>query len=323
MKRKWIILTFVVVLSAGLFLCGCYMGPENGASRDSSAGRWPNSAGGASRFESRPPLGSGSSGFGSGGTVSFPPYSLSELKSGSSAADLSDLASLPNKKIGWGAGYGKNGAQPVIPKSQRDMFAKYGAYCIGSAGSKNVYLTFDLGYESGTTSALLDILKEKDVKAVFFITRYYAKKCPELVNRMIKEGHAVGNHSCRHPSFPDISLDAIGSEVMDMHDYIKLQFGYEMTLFRFPKGEYSERSLAAVERLGYASVFWSFAYLDYDESKQQGADYAYRKITDNLHDGTIILLHPESTDNIAAMPRVIDTIRERGYKLTLLTGKPE
>lgn len=322
MKRKRIILVFACVLSVGLLLCGCYMGPENGTSEDSSAERWKGSAGGASGFGSMPPFG-GSSGFGSAGASSLPFYSLSDLKTDRSNVGLSDLAALPNKKIGWGAGYGKNGAQPIIPREQLDMFAKYGAFCMGSVGSKNVYMTFDLGYESGTTPSLLDILKEKDVKAVFFITRYYAKKNPELVDRMLKEGHVVGNHSCRHSSFPDIDLGAIRSEVMDMHDYIRQQFGYEMTLFRFPKGEYSERSLAAVQRLGYLSAFWSFAYLDYDESKQRGADYAYRKITDNLHDGAIILLHPESTDNIAAMPRVVDTIRQRGYKLTLLTGKPE
>lgn len=317
MIEKRVILAFAAILSACILLCGCYAGP--GSASDSSAERWNGSAG-ASGLESMPPIGS-SSGF--GGSSKLPLYNLSALKGSRADVDLSDLAALPNKKIGWGAGYGKNGAQPVVPKWQLDMFAKYGAFCMGSAGSKNVYLTFDLGYESGTTPDLLDVLKEKDVKAVFFITRYYAKKNPELVKRMLEEGHVVGNHSCKHSSFPDIDLEAIRSEVMDMHDYIREQFGYEMKLFRFPKGEYSERSLAAVQRLGYLSAFWSFAYLDYDESKQRGADYAYRKITDNLHDGAIILLHPESTDNIEAMPRVIDTIRQRGYKLALLTGKPD
>lgn len=325
MNKKWLILAVCAVLCAGLLVSGCKMNPKYGrygldgsVPRGGTASR-PFGFGSSSSPSSKP---GSSSSSGSRWTNSAASHIVTQLKT-VSRTDLSGLASLSNKKTGWGAGFGKNGQQPVIPKFQRDLFEKYNAYCIGSADSKSVYLTFDLGYESGTTPALLDILKEKNAKAVFFITMHYAKKNPELVNRMLKEGHVVGNHSCKHPSFPDIDLTRLEAEVMDLHDYVKQHFGYEMTLFRLPKGEYSERSLAAVDKLGYVNVLWSFGYLDYDENNQKGADYAYKKITDNLHNGAILLLHPESTDNIKAMPRVIDTIRARGFELTLLTGKPQ
>ena len=175
---------------------------------------------------------------------------------------------LDTTKLGWGPG------GPVDENNRPDGATvyqeKYGQYAADfiRENNQNIYLTFDEGYENGYTDDILDTLKEKGVQAVFFVTMPYVQSEPELVQRMIDEGHIVGNHSVNHPSFPEISFEKCQQEIMELHDYVKENFGYEMSLFRFPMGEFSEADLKVVQDLGYRSVFWSFAYRDWlvDES---------------------------------------------------------
>ncbi len=178
-----------------------------------------------------------------------------------------------------------------------------------------LYLTFDEGYENGYTPQILDTLKEKNVKATFFITRGYAEGNPELVQRMINEGHTVGNHSWSHPSMPDLSPEQAREEIVLLHQYVREHFGVVMTLFRPPMGEYSARTLALTQQLGYRSVFWSFAYRDWEPTEQMGPEAAFAKTTENMHPGAVFLLHAVSSDNAQILGRWIDAARERGYEV--------
>lgn len=216
-------------------------------------------------------------------------------------------------KIGWGLGKDKNDKnQPIDAVNAEEKYKEYSARFLPSDGK--ILLTFDEGYENGYTEEILDILKEKQVKAIFFVTYDYCRSSPELVKRMIDEGHAVGNHSYTHPSFPDCSEKEMIDEVMTLHDYVCEKFGYKMTLFRFPKGEFSEKALSVIKSLGYTSVFWSFAYNDWDINAQPDPSAATEKLKASSHSG-IYLLHAVSETNTAILPEIIDCWRTLGYSV--------
>ncbi len=227
-----------------------------------------------------------------------------------------DIAALGSSQVQWGPGnrFDKDG-RPEEPVRLQDKYGKYGAYFIAPKNG-NVYLTFDEGYENGYTASILDTLKEKRVSAVFFITYPYAKSNPQLVQRMIDEGHIVGNHSTKHPNMTTISLDECKTEIMTLHDYVLQNFGYEMWLFRPPEGAFSEQTLALTHSLGYLNVLWSFAYKDWDVNNQMGYDAALAATTKSPHSGGIYLLHAVSKDNDAILGAFIDTIRAKGYEFS-------
>ena len=224
---------------------------------------------------------------------------------------------LDTTKLGWGPG------GPVDENNRPDGATvyqeKYGQYAADfiRENNQNIYLTFDEGYENGYTDDILDTLKEKGVQAVFFVTMPYVQSEPELVQRMIDEGHAIGNHSDTHPCMPEQSVERCEQEIMNLHNKMEEEFGYTMTLFRAPAGEFSERTLAQTQQLGYKSVFWSYAYADWDPNNQIGTDKAYAKVTGALHPGAIYLLHAVSPDNAAILGDFIDYAREQGYTFEL------
>lgn len=234
---------------------------------------------------------------------------------------------LRSALIGWGLGRDRDGLnRPIDAISAQEQYGKYSSLFIDDSGDKTIYLTFDEGYENGYTSAILDTLKRADAKAVFFVTYDYCVSAPDLVERMIAEGHTVGNHSYSHPSFPECSDEEMKDEVMLLHDYVKENFGYEMTLFRFPKGEFSENALFRLQSLGYTSVFWSFAYVDWNTDEQPGAKEAFDTITSATHNGGIYLLHAVSKANADCLGDVIDYWRNNGYiigDLNTLAAKEE
>ena len=221
----------------------------------------------------------------------------------------------------WGLGFGEPGTQPVGNASTEDL-AWYHAYYMGDGSEKVLYLTFDCGYENGYTSKILDTLKEKDVPAAFFCTLPQVKDYPELIARMISEGHIVGNHSVKHPSFPTLTRIRMAEELQGMDNYLRTNFGYSEPFFRFPMGEYSDCALDLIGSLGYRSVFWSVAYADWDLDKQKGADYAFNTVTARLHPGAVILLHSVSPDNAEALGRIIDWARGEGYTFKSLRDFP-
>ena len=221
--------------------------------------------------------------------------------------------SLENKKIGWGIKRVENHEQPDLGSENKSLIDKYNGIAMGNSESNKVYLTFDLGYEAGYTEKILDVLKENDVKATFFITAHYLNTAPDLVKRMIEEGHIVGNHTVNHKSLPDLSDDEIKNEIMNLHTAIYEKFGYEMVYIRPPKGEYSERVLKLCSDLKYKTVMWSFAYDDCDENNQVREEYGKKKVLDNIHNGAVILLHGTSKDNMNILDYCIKEIKKMGY----------
>lgn len=232
--------------------------------------------------------------------------------------NYTDIAKLSNKKNGWGQGTQVDkDNRPISCDTFQSKYGQYNAVFI-KENNKNVYLTFDEGYENGYTSKILDVLKEKKAPAVFFVTYDYAKRNPDLIKRMIAEGHIVGNHSYTHPSMPTVSLEKASEEITKLHDYIKENFNYTMTLFRPPMGEYSEQTLALTKELGYQSVFWSFAYKDWDTKNQPDETTALKKTVDAVHGGAVYLLHAVSQTNTNILGGFIDGVRTKGFEFQAL-----
>lgn len=229
-----------------------------------------------------------------------------------------DLNGLDTTGLDWGQGGDLDQwNRPAGCMQYQEKYGKYNAYFISDEPEKKViYLTIDEGYEYGCSERILNTLKEKNVHAVFFITKAYAKQNPELVQRMIDEGHEVGNHSVTHPAagLPSQDIAQQTNEVTENHQYVKDQFGYDMHLFRYPAGKFSEQSLALLNNLNYKSVFWSFAYLDYDVENQPDPTESLQKIMDRLHPGAIYLLHAESETNTQILGDFIDQTRAQGYE---------
>ncbi len=188
-------------------------------------------------------------------------------------------------KYSWWLKYNKNNNPPWIPTDIQELIAKNGALYLGPRGSKKVYLTFDEGYEFGFTTSILDTLKTNNIKSIFFITGSYLKNNEPLVKRMIEEGHQIGNHTMTHPSLSKISDQQIENEIIPLDNELMQKFHIKAKYLRPPNGDYSEHMLEVVKNLGLTTVFWSFAYDDYNVKNQRGADYAYEKVISNLHDG--------------------------------------
>ena len=231
-------------------------------------------------------------------------------------ADPENTKGLSTEKHGYSYGVAKNGQPHATSVANQKYFDDngYNAVCLDTKTSEKVlYLTFDCGYENGYTEMILNTLKEKNVTAAFFCTLPQVKDYPQLIARMIKEGHIVGNHSVKHPSFPTITRVRMAEEIKGMDDYLRTNFGYSEPFFRFPMGEYSDCALDLVGSLGYKCVFWSVAYADWDLDNQKGADHAFETVTARLHPGAVILLHSVSPDNAKALGRIIDYAKEQGY----------
>ncbi|MDR3313453.1 MAG: polysaccharide deacetylase family protein [Oscillospiraceae bacterium] len=238
--------------------------------------------------------------------------------------DPNNSLGLPVKKIEHSYGVAKDGKPHSISVANQRFFdAKhYAAVAYDTSEKKVVYLTFDCGYENGNTAKILDVLKEKKAPAAFFCTLDEMKGAPEIVARMINEGHIVGNHSAKHPSFAEIDRSRMAKEILESDNYLRTEFGYTSPFFRFPKGEYTESALEAVASLGFVSVFWSAAYSDWDVSVSRGGAYAADTVLARLHPGAILLLHSVSNDNAEAMAQIIDRARAQGYEFQELPALP-
>ena len=239
-------------------------------------------------------------------------FSISVINSNNTTE--TSASSVSEKRIGWGIKRSNNNEQPDLGSVNKKIIDTYEGIAMGNKNSKYVYLTFDNGYEAGYTPKILAVLKENQVPATFFITAHYLNTASDLVKQMIDEGHTVGNHTVNHKSMPSCSLETIKKEVMDLHSAIYDKFGYEMKFIRPPKGEYSERTVAYTNTLGYTSVMWSFGYDDWDEKKQGREEYGKKKILDNVHNGEIMLLHATSKDNANILDDVIKEIKNMGYE---------
>lgn len=239
--------------------------------------------------------------------------------------DPENSRGLPISAINHSFGVAKDGKPHDISVNSQKFFETKGYNAVTydtKSTEKVLYLTFDCGYENGYTFKVLDTLKEKNVSAAFFCTLDHIKAEPELISRMIKEGHIVGNHSDKHPNFSKINRTRMAQEIETTDNYLRANFGYTSPFFRFPEGAYSENALDLVGSLGYKSVFWSLAYSDWDTSNQKGKQYAFDTVTARLHPGAIILLHSVSKDNAEALGDIIDYALTQGYVFKPLTELP-
>ncbi len=230
--------------------------------------------------------------------------------------DPENKRGLSSEKKEHSYGVAKDGKPHHISVSAQQYFKStgYRAVCYDTVSAeKTLYLTFDCGWENGCTEKVLDTLKEKKVPAAFFCTLDHIKSSPELIARMINEGHIVGNHSAKHPDFAEISRQRMADEILGCENYLRENFGYTTKFFRFPKGSYTENALELVDSMGLTSVFWSSAYADWDVNQTKGAKHAFDTVTARLHPGAILLLHSVSPDNAEALGDIIDWARANGY----------
>lgn len=226
------------------------------------------------------------------------------------------IASYSNDVVTWGPGVQMaDDGRPVACVAFQEQYSSLGADFL-KENEKVIYLTFDEGYENGYSDKILDVLKEKDVSAVFFVTMPYVREQDAIMKRLVAEGHVIGSHSVTHPSggMPSLSIEEQIGEYQELHDFVKNTYQYEMYLFRPPAGIFSEQSLAVASHCGYRSVMWSFAYADWDPDKQPSHEEALNKMKGRLHNGAIYLLHAVSATNTAVLGEFIDYARSQGYE---------
>ncbi|PMC36682.1 delta-lactam-biosynthetic de-N-acetylase [Bacillus sp. UMB0899] len=221
---------------------------------------------------------------------------------------------VSNKPIHWGFKKSQNHEPASAGKELDELLDKYGSFYMGDTSKKEIYLTFDNGYENGYTEKVLDVLKERKVPATFFVTGHYLDREPDLVKRMVDEGHIIGNHSWYHPDLTTQSdaelkkeLESVQIKVEELTD----QKG--MSYLRPPRGIFSERVIKDAKELGYTSVFWSLAFVDWKVNDQKGWRYSYDNIMKQIHPGCILLLHTVSKDNAEALDNAIVELRKQGY----------
>ena len=222
--------------------------------------------------------------------------------------------------------YAKRNSEHTMPRlePQFSFICKYDAFYgdakAAASGDKVIYLTFDAGYENGNIARILDTLKKHDVPAAFFVLKNLAVRSPELVKRMAEDGHLVCNHTATHPNMTKITdKTEFARQLSSLHDTVKQNCGIETSKFyRPPEGAFSEQNLQYAVELGYKTVFWSFAYADWNNNKQPSREDAIKKILDNVHPGEIMLLHPTSKTNADILDEVITRLKAEGYRFASL-----
>jgi len=212
-----------------------------------------------------------------------------------------------------------NHETPQVDAAVHPMAQESTVYYALPQNAPKIYLTFDEGYEQGYTGQILDILKEYNVPAVFFITGHYLKSQPDLVKRMVAEGHQVANHTYNHPDLSQVSRERFDKELEQLEQEFQQLTGSKMAPFlRPPMGNYSLTTLQWAKERNYKTVFWSMAFHDWDPNNQPGADYSHRHVTEHIHPGAVILLHAVSESNTQALPRIIEDLRAAGYEFAPL-----
>ena len=220
---------------------------------------------------------------------------------------------------GWGLSFGNPGAAPAGPLSQQRL-SELGAAYLDEDGGRVLYLTFDAGYENGYTEQILDVLKKQEVPAAFFLVGDYLERNADLVRRMVKEGHIVGNHTLRHPDMQKLDDAAFEAELRGVEELYTDITGQTLPqYYRPPQGLYSEENLKKAREMGYRTVFWSLAYADWDNNDQPDPDAAVEKLTSRTHDGAVILLHATSKTNAQILDRLLSRWKDMGYRFAPLT----
>ncbi len=233
------------------------------------------------------------------------------------------VISVYGKDCHWYCKRNGDHKQPQCDSSFQFINDFGGVYVDGHYADKTddkvIYLTFDVGYENGNVGKILDVMESEEVKGSFFILSNVIKKNPELVLRMSDEGHLVCNHTSNHKNLVGKSEKSVKDEILSLEEEYRTLTGKEIAkYFRPPEGTFDKELLMRVQALGYKTVFWSFAYADWDNEKQMSEDEALKKILGNIHNGEIMLLHPTSATNAKIMERLIKTLKEQGYRFETL-----
>lgn len=228
------------------------------------------------------------------------------------------------KADNWGLSFQQEGQPPVANASAAEL-AAYNTYYVGDTTQKTIYLTFDAGYENGYTAPLLDALKKHGVPATFFVVGHYLETAPELVKRMVAEGHIVANHTYHHPDMSAIAdKAAFEQELKAVEEQYQTVTGQAMPkVYRPPQGKYSESNLQLAKDLGYTTYFWSLAYVDWYVDKQPTREQALQKLIGRIHPGAVVLLHSTSATNAQVLDEVLTKWKEMGYtfgKLSEIAG---
>ena len=224
----------------------------------------------------------------------------------------------------WGLSFGESGAQPTGNAAASDL-AWYDAYYVGSGEEKIIYLTFDCGYENGNTEPILDALKKHNATGTFFVVGHYLETAPELVKRMVAEGHAVGNHTYHHPDMPSISRkEDFQKELDGVADLFQEITGARLSpYYRPPQGKCNVENLKLAQELGYHTIFWSLAHVDWNQDKQPGRQESIDKLTSRVHPGAIVLLHNTSSTNGEILDELLTRWEEMGYSFRPLSELTE
>ena len=219
----------------------------------------------------------------------------------------------------WGLSFQTDGEPPIANASMEEL-AKFNAYYAQNTTEKVLYLTFDAGFENGNTPIILDALKKHSAPATFFVVGTYIESNPDLIKRMEKEGHIVGNHTYHHPDMTKLSsLSAFEKELKDVENAYTNVTGKEMTKFyRPPQGKYNENNLQMAKELGYHTFFWSLAYVDWQENNQPTKEEAFNKLLTRVHPGAIVLLHSTSKTNGEILDELLTKWEEMGYQFKSL-----
>lgn len=228
------------------------------------------------------------------------------------------LSSLPSRAVetgSWGLSFQTQGQAPVGSASQ-EALAQYDAAYLGDTSQPVLYLTFDAGYENGCTAQILDNLKKHQAPAAFFLVGNYIQRNPELVKRMAEEGHIVGNHTAHHYDMSKIGDKAtFAQELGEVEDLYRDVTGQELPhYYRPPQGIYSQENLAMAQELGYKTVFWSLAYVDWNNDSQPTREEAFAKLLPRIHNGAVVLLHSTSKTNAAILDELLTKWEEMGYR---------
>ena len=227
---------------------------------------------------------------------------------------------VPAAVSDWGLSFQTEGQPPVGNVSAEEL-RQYNAFYVGDTSRKTIYLTFDAGYENGCTPAILDALKKHNAPACFFVVGNFIDTAPELVKRMAAEGHIVGNHTLHHPDMSGIAdKSAFAAELNGLEKKYTALTGQPMQKFyRPPQGKFSEENLRQAQELGYTTVFWSLAYVDWYTDNQPTDEQAFSKLLPRIHNGAIVLLHSTSETNARILDELLTKWEEAGYTFGALT----
>jgi len=219
-------------------------------------------------------------------------------------------------EISWGLKQHGNEQPPSADPAGAEMLGRYGGRYIvtpDDGAQKRVYFTYDLGYEAGYTAEVLDVLKTHNIKAVFFLAGHYAKTEEALVRRMLSEGHAMGNHTNNHKTLTRCSDEAMRADITELEAICLEKYDEKPAFFRPPGGVFNEHVLSTAQGMGYTTLLWSAAYVDWERDKPMGAQKACDKVTSMVHPGAIFLFHIASSDTPKALPMILSALEKQGY----------